>query len=181
MDFDPLLRVIDCNAPIGLVGIEVEMSESHGTQRKGKDPEEEPSKSSTGGGGMGHRPPPQPSHPGPSRFYVSPPQQMQFPPFPLQTQPQYHDVHGITGRSPPMQPSFGGPFHHRPLVPRILGAPVDPRGRTQQVTPESHQPMLPPEFMSPPSGVRRRAGRSPVAATISSSKRPRQFGESLKS
>ena len=72
------------------------------------------------------------------------------------------------------------PPHRGPPPPHHYGGPpVDPRAPAQQVTPDTRQPSIPSEFMSPPSAVRRRYTQSPPTSSKTAPKRPRRSGTFL--
>ena len=70
------------------------------------------------------------------------------------------------------------PHHAAPPYPHGPPAPVNPRSSAHQVTPDSRQPPIPSEFMSPASAVRRRYAQSPPpSSSKSATKRPRRSGK----
>ena len=76
----------------------------------------------------------------------------------------------------PMPPQHRAP-HYQP--PGYGPPPLNPRSSAQQVTPDSRQAPIPPEFMSPQSAARSRYEQSPAQSSQPSAKRPRRSGKFL--
>ena len=135
------------------------------------------SKAETGEGaeqGSSHGPrrPSDPLHPSPPHhsYYSQQSAHVQYPP--SNTREGISAYASYRARS-------GAPMPlHRGAVPYAHGPPpVNPRSSAHQVTPDSRQPPIPSEFMSPPSSVRRRYAQSPPPSSKSATKRPRRSGK----